>query len=188
MVRFSPQQEEALHHFEPMLEPIVAAETAAEKRVRHRAVDMDLQEEDWKAFLAGAKQRTYKKGEYVLQEGKPTAALYQIVRGTLRVELQLPDQPQAVVVGYRKAGEMFGETSLLQAPPAPPRTPRPAPRAPHPPEQMVAANATYGWLHAYRDDPMFVTGLWETAADHLKELALDERCVQRWVPQGSPAG
>ena len=68
------------------------------------------------------------------------------------------------------------------------RTPRPAPRAPHPPEQMVAANATYGWLHAYRDDPMFVTGLWETAADHLKELALDERCVQRWVPQGSPAG
>ena len=51
----------------------------------------------------------------VLQEGKPTAALYQIVRGTLRVELQLPDQPQAVVVGYRKPGEMFGETSLLQS-------------------------------------------------------------------------
>jgi len=108
------QQQAALDNFTPMIEPIVAAETAAEK-VRHRAVEMDLQEEDWKAFLAGAKQRTYGRGEYVLQEGKPTAALYQIVRGTLRVELQLPDQPQAVVVGYRKAGEMFGETSLLQA-------------------------------------------------------------------------
>jgi len=111
------QQEASLEKFTPMLEPIVAAETAAEKsrKVRHRAVEMDLQEEDWKAFLAGAKQRTYGRGEYVLQEGKPTAALYQVVRGTLRVELQLPDQPQAVVVGYRKAGEMFGETSLLQA-------------------------------------------------------------------------
>ena len=106
--------EASLEKFTPMIEPIVAAETAAEK-VRHRAVDMDLQEADWKAFLAGAKQRTYGRGEYVLQEGKPTAALYQVVRGTLRVELQLLDQPQAVVVGYRKAGEMFGETSLLQA-------------------------------------------------------------------------
>ena len=84
-------------------------------QVRHRAAEMDLHEEDWMAFLAGAKQRTYAPGEYVLQEGKPTAALYQIVRGTLRVELQLPDQPQAVVVGYRKPGEMFGETSLLQS-------------------------------------------------------------------------
>jgi len=51
-----------------MIEPIVAAETAAEK-VRHRAVEMDLQEEDWKAFLAGAKQRTYSRGEYVLRKG-----------------------------------------------------------------------------------------------------------------------
>jgi beta-adrenergic-receptor kinase len=109
------KQQEALDSFQAMVEPMVAAETAAEKRTKHRAVDMDLQEDDWKAFLAGAKQRTYARGEYVLQEGNPTAALYQIVSGTLRVELQLPDQPQAVVVGYRKAGEMFGETSLLQA-------------------------------------------------------------------------
>ena len=48
------------------------------------------------------------------QEGQPTATLFQIVRGTLRVELQLAGQAQAVVVGYRNAGEMLGETSLLK--------------------------------------------------------------------------
>jgi len=78
-------------------------------------LSMDLTEEDWTLFLAGAKQRRYKKGDYVLQEGHPTAALYQILQGTLRVELQLKDQPQAVVVGHRGAGDMFGETSLLKA-------------------------------------------------------------------------
>ena len=85
-----------------------------DKKTKHRALDMDLKEEDWRHFMAGAKQRTYRKGEYVLKEGMPTAALFQIVRGTLRVELQLKDQPNAVVVGYRKPGEMFGETSLLK--------------------------------------------------------------------------
>ena len=85
-----------------------------DKKTKHRALDMDLKEEDWRHFMAGAKQQTYRKGEYVLKEGMPTAALFQIVRGTLRVELQLKDQPNAVVVGYRKPGEMFGETSLLK--------------------------------------------------------------------------
>ena len=31
------------------------------------------------------------------------------------MELQIKDKAQAVVVGYRSAGEMFGETSLLKA-------------------------------------------------------------------------
>ena len=30
--------------------------------------------------------------------------------------------------------------------------------------QMEAAGATYGWVHAFRDDPMFVTGLWQAFA------------------------
>merc|ERR1712087_319104 len=76
---------------------------------------MDLTEEDWSLFIAGAKQRKYKKGDYVLTEGMPTQALYQILSGELRVELKLKDQPTAVVVGHRGAGEMFGETSLLKA-------------------------------------------------------------------------
>jgi len=85
------------------------------KHKQHKAVDFDLTEEDWSHFLAGAKQRKYKKGEYVLKEGQPTAALFQIVQGTVRVELQIKDKAQAVVVGYRRAGDMFGETSLLKS-------------------------------------------------------------------------
>jgi len=76
---------------------------------------MDLTEDDWTKFLGGAKQRKYKKGDFVLQEGMPTAALFQILQGELRVELKLKDASSAVVVGHRGAGEMFGETSLLKA-------------------------------------------------------------------------
>jgi serine/threonine protein kinase/CRP-like cAMP-binding protein len=54
----------------------------------------------------------------VLREGVETHALYQILKGSLRVELQLQGQATAVVVGHRGAGEMFGETSLLKASPA----------------------------------------------------------------------
>ena len=49
------------------------------------------------------------------QEGQATCTLYQIIRGRLRVELQIAGEAQAVVVGYRSAGEMLGETSLLKA-------------------------------------------------------------------------
>jgi len=108
-----PNESAALEQFNEMLEPIVLEEGGNKRK--HNAVDFDLTEEDWRNFLAGAKQRTYKKGEYVLKEGQPTAALFQIVKGTARVELQIKDQAQAIIVGYRHAGEMFGETSLLKS-------------------------------------------------------------------------
>mmetsp|Transcript_13813 Transcript_13813/g.42046 ORF Transcript_13813/g.42046 Transcript_13813/m.42046 type:complete len:1038 (+) Transcript_13813:202-3315(+) len=76
---------------------------------------MELTEADWDLFLAGAKQKRYRKGDFVLEEGQPTAALFQILSGELRVELRLKNQPAAVVVGHRSAGDMFGETSLLKA-------------------------------------------------------------------------
>ena len=81
-------------------------------------ISMDLTESDWHALPLGREAAALPKGEYVLREGAPTKALYQILQGSLRVELQLKDQPTAVVVGHRGAGEMFGETSLLKASPA----------------------------------------------------------------------
>jgi len=78
-------------------------------------ISMDLTEADWSLFLSGAKQMRFRKGDYVLRENTPTRALYQILQGSLRVELQLKDQPTAVVVGHRGPGEMFGETSLLKS-------------------------------------------------------------------------
>ena len=89
-----------------------------------QGLNMELTEEDWKVFLAGAKQRKYKKGDYVLTEGMPTAALYQILQGTLRVELQLKDQPQAPHAAPAPARPCSAPAPLAPAPPD---------RAPHPP-------------------------------------------------------
>jgi len=89
-----------------------------ESSTQANALNLDLTEEDWSTLMRGAKQRKYKKGDYVLREGAPTQAIYQILQGSLRVELQLKDQPTAVVVGHRGPGDMFGETSLLKNSPA----------------------------------------------------------------------
>jgi len=114
VTELSQRDEEAakLEDFKTMVEPIISTEK--EKQASNKLVDLELKEEDWKHFLSVAKQRTYKKGEYVLTEGQATATLYQIVRGRLRVELVVAGQAAAVVVGYRSAGEMLGETSLLK--------------------------------------------------------------------------
>jgi len=106
------QVELTLDDFNHMVDPIVKPNAEAEKDAR--MVDLGVKEEDWKHFLSVATQHTYAKGQYVLQEGQATAKLFQVVKGTLRVELQLAGQGQAVVVGYRRAGEMLGETSLLK--------------------------------------------------------------------------
>ena len=107
--------QQGMEQFSEMIEPIVLEQSAHQAHKQHRAVDFDLKEEDWTAFLKCARQRTYHKGEYVLKEGQPTAALFQVVSGTVRVELQIKDKAKAVVVGYRSAGDMFGETSLLKS-------------------------------------------------------------------------
>ena len=92
-----------------------------------QGLNMELTEEDWKVFLAGAKQRKYKKGDYVLTEGMPTAALYQILQGTLRVELQLKDQPQ---VPRRRPRPLRPAPLPRPSRPRPPTAPRPRPSPP----------------------------------------------------------
>jgi len=54
--------------------------------------------------------------------------------------------------------------------------------------QMVRANASYGWLHAYRDEAVFVRGLWETTRAFLAREGLDERRVREWLPASSSEG
>jgi len=96
--------------FKQIVEPIVGHDAKSP----HRLLDLELKEEDWVQFLSVAEQATFKKGEYVVQEGQAASTLYQIVRGRLRVELEIVGQAKAVVVGYRAAGAMLGETSLLK--------------------------------------------------------------------------
>ena len=50
-------------------------------------------------------------------------------------------------------------------------------------EQMARHNASYAWLHAYRDEQAFVTGLWGAAHAHLLARGVDEQRVHDWVPE-----
>jgi len=106
-----PLDEASLEQFQHILEPIIKPSGGSHRGILQK---LDLQESDWRHFLSVAVTQHYKKGEYVVHEGQPSATLYQIVKGALRVELLLADQAQAVVVGHRTAGEMLGETSLLK--------------------------------------------------------------------------
>ena len=94
--------EGGMDQFNEMLEPILL-DQSGKKSQAHRATDFDLNEDDWKQFLQCARQRTYKKGEYILKEGQPTAALFQIVRGTVRVELAIKDKAQVRYTAIRTA-------------------------------------------------------------------------------------
>eukprot|EP00966_Prymnesium_polylepis_P096842 2243678-Prymnesium_polylepis.2 len=59
-----------------------------------------------------------------------------------------------------------------------------APPAADPFAQMAIANATYGWVHAFRDEQLFVTGLWELTAEFMRERGVAEDTVHAWVPTG----
>ena len=78
-----------------------------------REVPQKVTAEDWALFLEGAQRRRYVHGEVVLREGDETQALYQVARGSLRVELAIKGRPQALVVGRREQGDLFGERTLL---------------------------------------------------------------------------
>ena len=80
---------------------------------QQRELPTKLTEEHWATFLKGAKQGKYKAGEVVIKEGESPRSLYQVSRGTLRVEMKIKGRPQAVVVGRRTAGQIFGERTLL---------------------------------------------------------------------------
>jgi hypothetical protein len=49
---------------------------------------------------------------------------------------------------------------------------------------MDAMNASYAWIDAYRDEDVFVTGLWATTKRHLDSRGIDEGVVHAWVPGG----
>jgi len=51
-------------------------------------------------------------------------------------------------------------------------------------EQMVSSNATYAWIHAYRDEPVFVTGLWEATASFLDAMGIGQARIHAWMPEG----
>ncbi len=67
----------------------------------------------WVALMRGAARRTYTRGELVLRQGDDTHALYQLVSGSLRAELQEEHKLRARVVGGLEEGDLFGGRTLL---------------------------------------------------------------------------
>ena len=65
----------------------------------------------WAAVMAGAERRRWRDGELVLEEGAEGRALYQLVKGSLKVALH--SGARSAIVGRLAAGATFGERSLL---------------------------------------------------------------------------
>ena len=123
LVNDGPMEALDLDNFKHMIEPIVGGEAGAS--MVKAALEFDLQEEDWKHFMTGAKQIKYRKGQYVLQEGQSTAALYQII--------QVPNPPLLYFTLHPHPTPVL--LSLRTALRPPPRA-HPAP-SPHPPSSCV---------------------------------------------------
>ena len=71
---------------------------------------------EWTEIFQGAKYRRYRGDETILDpfdSSKKVDGLVQVVRGTLRIEAEVPNRPQAMVVGRVRAGELVGVASHL---------------------------------------------------------------------------
>jgi len=90
----------SLEQFNSVIEPMIHSHSDAGEN-KSVLEELDMHEDDWGLFLSAAATRTYAKGQYVVQEGEPSAALYQIVSGALRVELKLNEQAPAARTPHR---------------------------------------------------------------------------------------
>lgn len=59
-----------------------------------------------------------------------------------------------------------------------------APPLADPFSELHRRNASYGWVHAYRDEAVFVTGLWAQTKRFLDARGVDEAAIHAWVPGG----
>lgn len=76
----------------------------------------DLTEEDWENILKGASVTTFNKDQPVITEGDKMQRIYQVGRGTCRIEKALlSDEKQKLVLGrFVKDDGVFGEISFLE--------------------------------------------------------------------------
>jgi CRP-like cAMP-binding protein len=68
-----------------------------------------LSKEDWGFLLQGAKTVTYENNQRIVSEGETFQRIYQIVKGTCRIEKSSHNRP----LGTMGAGQTFGEVSFL---------------------------------------------------------------------------
>ena len=95
----------------------VSSSSFAEQSQRRRSVLIstltELGEEEWKDLLHGSRYKEYKRHQKIIRKGRSPGGLLQVVKGAVRIEVELPGRPQAQVIGRLGAGEIIGEMSFL---------------------------------------------------------------------------
>jgi signal-transduction protein with cAMP-binding, CBS, and nucleotidyltransferase domain len=82
---------------------------AAKYRDREKDPE-DLTQDDWGFLLQGAKMPVYERGQKIIGEGEQFQRIYQIVKGTCRIEKAAFEKPIGSGMG---PGQTFGEISFL---------------------------------------------------------------------------
>eukprot|EP01122_Echinamoeba_exundans_P008896 TRINITY_DN302_c0_g3_i1.p1 TRINITY_DN302_c0_g3~~TRINITY_DN302_c0_g3_i1.p1 ORF type:complete len:1771 (-),score=520.87 TRINITY_DN302_c0_g3_i1:72-5384(-) len=72
-----------------------------------------MSKEDWALVQRGFKLVTFKKDEDVIKEGTEMQRIYQIAKGTCRIQITHPTEGPKVV-GSMETGALFGEMSFLE--------------------------------------------------------------------------
>src|SRR5262245_60939612 len=60
---------------------------------------------------------TYQSGEYVFHEGDPGDSMYVIRSGRVAIVKRESEGRETLILGYREAGRLLGEVSLIQGTP-----------------------------------------------------------------------
>jgi len=79
-----------------------------------------MDQQDWKTILTDTQEQIYKKDTLLLEQGTSPNKLFQVIRGSCRVQTKVPsisvfesDQPEPTLLGYIYASETFGEINFL---------------------------------------------------------------------------
>lgn len=94
---------------EPGLQPTAAS--SLDSSVGQNTAFSHLTEEDWRLLIGGATQKSFRRGDIIIEEGALLCAAFVIRQGYVRVKTS---QGKGITLAILGPGEMFGEMSFLE--------------------------------------------------------------------------
>jgi len=85
-----------------------------EGETTQKSHSLGLTAEDWKLILGGAKRLTARKETVLINQGTTFQRIFQVIRGTCRIERRAKDCTSPTVVASITDNEIFGEISFVQ--------------------------------------------------------------------------
>lgn len=74
----------------------------------------DLTENDWELILRGANIVSYNKGDFIINEGDSFQRIFQLVRGSAKIEKKQRDGSSLMIGLLTKDDSVFGEISFIE--------------------------------------------------------------------------